>query len=226
MGLFLTVPDLWGAVWARGPSAIYSAPLMTLQAGSQLGPYRIVEQLGQGGMVVVDQAHDPRLDRSVAIKLLPPDLTRDETAKQRFLQEAKAASALDHPNICTIYETNETDDGQLFLVMAHYEGETLKERIARGPLPLDDTIDVATQVGEGLGEPLSLTGTSAPAQRVVGKALRKDKTARHQVTAKIGEGGMGQVHSATDTKLNRQVALKILHCLDEHVPLSAARTVG
>ena len=94
----------------------------------------------------------PRLDRSVAIKLLPPDLTRDEIAKQRFLQEAKAASALDHPNICTIFEINETDDGQLYLVMAHYEGETLKERIARGPLELKDAIDVATQVGEGLAE--------------------------------------------------------------------------
>ncbi len=92
---------------------------MTLVAGSRLGPYEIVSQLGAGGMGVVYQAHDPRLDRHVAIKLLPPDLTRDETAKQRFLQEAQAASALDHPNICTIHEINETDDGQLYLVMAH-----------------------------------------------------------------------------------------------------------
>ena len=125
---------------------------MTVAPGSQLGPYRIVSQLGQGGMGVVYLAHDPRLDRHVAIKLLPPDLTRDETAKQRFLQEAKAASALDHPNICNIHEINETDDGQLYLVMAHYEGETLKERIARGPLELNDAIDIATQVGQGLAE--------------------------------------------------------------------------
>ena len=125
---------------------------MTLTAGSQLGPYQIVSQLGAGGMGVVYQARDPRLDRSVAIKLLPPDLTRDEIAKQRFLQEAKAASALDHPNICTIYEINETEDGQLYLVMAHYEGETLKERIARGPVKLKDAIDIAMQVGEGLAK--------------------------------------------------------------------------
>ncbi len=72
---------------------------MALSKGSQLGPYRIVSQLGSGGMGVVYTATDPRLDRRVAIKLLPPDLTRDETAKQRFLHEAKAASALDHPNI-------------------------------------------------------------------------------------------------------------------------------
>ena len=103
-------------------------------------------------MGVVYLAHDPRLDRQVAIKVLPPDLTRDATAKQRFLQEAKAASALDHPNICTIHEINETDDGQLYLVMAHYAGETLKERIARGPLALDDAIDIATQAGQGLAE--------------------------------------------------------------------------
>ena len=76
----------------------------------------------------------------------------DETAKRRFLQEAQPASALDHPNICTIHEINETPDGQLYLVMAYYEGETLKERIERGPLALDDAVDIATQVGQGLAE--------------------------------------------------------------------------
>ena len=128
------------------------ASLMTLVPGAQLGPYAIVSQLGAGGMGVVYLAQDPRLDRQVAIKVLPPDLTRDATAKQRFLQEAKAASALDHPNICNIHEINETDDGQLYLVMAHYEGETLKERIGRGPLPLDEAIGIATQVGQGLAK--------------------------------------------------------------------------
>ena len=125
---------------------------MSLTPGARLGPYEIISLLGSGGMGVVYQATDPRLKRTVAIKLLPPDLTRDETAKQRFLQEAQAASALDHPNICTIFEINETADGQLYLVMAHYEGETLKERIARGPLVLDDAIDIATQVGQGLAK--------------------------------------------------------------------------
>ena len=111
---------------------------MTLTPGSQLGPYTIRAQLGHGGMGVVYTGRDPRLDRQVAIKVLTPDLTRDDTAKQRFLQEAQAASALDHPNICTIYEINETPDGQLYLVMAHYEGETLRERIERGSLAVDD----------------------------------------------------------------------------------------
>ncbi len=125
---------------------------MTLAPGSTLGPYTIRAELGHGGMGVVYTAHDPRLDRQVAIKVLPPDLTRDETAKQRFLQEAKAASALDHPNICNIHEINETPDGQLYLVMAYYEGETLKQRIERGALKVDEAIDIATQVGQGLAE--------------------------------------------------------------------------
>ena len=113
------------------------------------GPVSRSPQL-DGGMGVVYTAQDPRLKRQVAIKLLTADLTRDETAKQRFLQEAQAASALDHPNICTIYEINETPDGQLYLVMAYYEGETLKQRIERGPLALNETLDIATQVGQGL----------------------------------------------------------------------------
>ena len=87
---------------------------MSLAPGSSLGPYAIRAELGHGGMRVVYTAHDPRLDRQVAIKALTSDLTRDDTAKQRFLQEARAASAFDHPNICTIYEINETDDGHLY----------------------------------------------------------------------------------------------------------------
>ena len=81
---------------------------MSLTPGASLGPYTITAELGRGGMGVVYTAQDPRLDRQVAIKLLTADLTRDDTAKQRFLQEAKAASALDHPNICKIHEINET----------------------------------------------------------------------------------------------------------------------
>ena len=101
---------------------------MALTPGAQLGPYAIRAQLGSGGMGVVCTAHDPRLDRQVAIKVLPPDLTRDETAKQRFLQEAKAASALDHPNICTIYEIAEVD-GRTGIVIEHVTGETLQARL-------------------------------------------------------------------------------------------------
>ena len=91
---------------------------MTIAPGTRLGQYEIVSQIGGGGMGVVCKAQDTRLKRQVAIKLLPPDLTRDETAKQRFLQEAQAASALDHPNICTVYE-DETPEGQMFIAMGY-----------------------------------------------------------------------------------------------------------
>ena len=125
---------------------------MTIAPGSRLGQYEIVSLIGAGGMGEVYKAQDTRLKRLVALKLLPPELTRDETAKQRFLQEARAASALDHPNICTIHEINETPDGQLYLVMAYYEGETLKEKIERGPLAIDEALDIAIQIGQGLAE--------------------------------------------------------------------------
>ena len=96
--------------------------------GKTVSHYRIVERLGGGGMGVVYKAIDLRLNRFVALKFLSPDLTRDADAKQRFVHEAQAGSALDHPNICTIHEIDETPDRELFLTMAYYEGETLKHR--------------------------------------------------------------------------------------------------
>ncbi len=92
---------------------------MTIAPGSRLGQYEIVSLIGGGGMGLVYKAQDIRLKRLVALKLLPPELTRDATAKQRFLQEAQAASALDHPNICTIYEIDETPEGQMFIAMGY-----------------------------------------------------------------------------------------------------------
>ena len=120
--------------------------------GQTVSHYRIIRQLGAGGMGVVYEAVDTKLDRTVALKFLPPESTRDPDAKARFIHEAKAASTLDHPNVCTVFEIDETNDGQLFLAMACYEGETLKERIARGPLPIGDALDITRQVSEGLAK--------------------------------------------------------------------------
>jgi len=120
--------------------------------GRSIYQYTIREHLGGGGMGVVYKAEDMRLERTVALKFLPPELTRDPVAKARFLQEARAASALDHPNICTIHEVGETDDGQLFLVMTCYDGETLKRRIEHGALPLDEALDIAKQIAQGLAK--------------------------------------------------------------------------
>ena len=94
--------------------------------GRTLAHYRVIDYVGGGGMGVVYKAEDLRLDRTVALKFLPPELTRDPEAKVRFLQEARSASVLDHPNICTIHEVGETDDGRLYLAMPYYDGETLR----------------------------------------------------------------------------------------------------
>jgi serine/threonine protein kinase len=118
--------------------------------GKVIAHYRIVGPLGGGGMGVVYKAQDLSLERIVALKFLPPELTRDPDAKTRFLQEARAASALDHPNICTIHEVGETDEGQLYLAMACYDGETLKQRLQRGRLPIDEALETAQQVARGL----------------------------------------------------------------------------
>jgi len=120
--------------------------------GRTVAHYEIVGRLGGGGMGLVYAARDTRLGRRVALKFLPPQWSHDESAKERFMREARAASATDHPNICSIHDIGTTDDGQLFIVMAHYEGETLKKRIERGPLDVDAAIDIAAQTAEGLAK--------------------------------------------------------------------------
>src|SRR5574341_364126 len=118
--------------------------------GTTISHYKILEKLGSGGMGVVYKAQDTKLNRTVALKFLSVDLTRDQEAIGRFINEAQAASALDHTSICTIYEIGETEEAQLFIVMAYYAGETLQEKIKRGPLPVEEAIDIATQVAQGL----------------------------------------------------------------------------
>ncbi|MCI0698135.1 protein kinase [candidate division KSB1 bacterium] len=120
--------------------------------GQTISHYKILEKLGGGGMGVVYKAQDLKLDRFVALKFLPPHLSADEEEKKRFIHEAKAASALDHPNICTIYEIDETEDGQMFIAMAYYEGETLKKKVASGQLSVDSVIDLAIQIAQGLAK--------------------------------------------------------------------------
>lgn len=112
--------------------------------------YKILEKLGGGGMGVVFKAQDLKLERLVALKFLPPAFAEDEEAKSRFIREAKAASALDHANICTIHEVEESEAGELFIVMACYRGRTLRARIDEGPLPVADAVGIAIDVANGL----------------------------------------------------------------------------
>ncbi|HSP87045.1 MAG TPA: serine/threonine-protein kinase, partial [Ignavibacteriaceae bacterium] len=109
-----------------------------------------MEKLGEGGMGVVYKAEDTKLKRLVALKFLPPELTRNSDAKERFITEAQAASALDHPGILTIYEINETNEGQVFISMACYGGEILKKKIEQSTLEIDEVINIAIQIADGL----------------------------------------------------------------------------
>jgi non-specific serine/threonine protein kinase len=119
--------------------------------GQTVSHYKILSKLGEGGMGVVYKAEDLKLHRFVALKFLPHHLGADGE-KQRFVHEAEAASALDHPNICTVHEIDETPDGQMFIVMPCYEGESLAAKIERGPLKLDEATDIAIQVATGLAK--------------------------------------------------------------------------
>jgi eukaryotic-like serine/threonine-protein kinase len=119
-------------------------------AGPGSNRYQVLAELGRGGMGIVFKAHDRNLDRLVAIKLLPREWSRDDVARERFTQEARAASAIDHQNVCTIHDIGSTREGQMYIVMAHYEGETLKERLERGDLETREIVDIATQICRGL----------------------------------------------------------------------------
>src|SRR5262249_13117023 len=132
----------------RGQAA--GSPLVV--PGRTVSHFRLGRPLGGGGMGVVYTAEDLQLGRAVALKFLAPELVRDPVSKTRFLTEARAASALDHPNLCTLLEVGETEEGLLFLAMPRYEGESLVRLLARGPLPLEQALDLATQIARGLAK--------------------------------------------------------------------------
>jgi serine/threonine protein kinase/tetratricopeptide (TPR) repeat protein len=117
--------------------------------GKTISHYKIIEKIGEGGMGIVYKAEDIKLRRTVVLKFLHPDLTRDAEAKERFIQEAQAAAALDHPNICTVYEINESD-GQTYIAMAYVDGQSLKERIEPRSLGLYEVLTITSQVAGGL----------------------------------------------------------------------------
>jgi serine/threonine protein kinase len=120
--------------------------------GQIISHYKILDVLGSGGMGIVYKAEDIKLHRTVALKFLPTELTSDEIAKKRFLHEAQAASSLQHNNICTIHEIDETEDGQFFIAMDYYEGETLKRKITKELLSLDEIMNIIKQTAEGLSK--------------------------------------------------------------------------
>ena len=122
---------------------------MTHTPGTRLGPYTIVAPLGAGGMGEVYKARDTRLERDVAIKVLPA-LTNSASARERFQREARAVAALQHPNICTIFDVGETPDGQAYLVMELLQGETLQQRLMGGPFDLAAVADTGIALADAL----------------------------------------------------------------------------
>jgi len=156
--------------------------------GQTIGPYVIAARIGGGGMGVVYQARDTKLGRTVALKFLPPQWSHDEDARQRFIREAQAASATNHPNICTIHDIATAPDGQLFIVMAYYEGKTLKQRLASGPLSVDESLDIATQIADGLAK--------AHAQGVVHRDVKPGNVILTEDGARIVDFGLATFANA------------------------------
>jgi len=128
-------------------------PVQAISKGSLVtGKYRIIEEIGRGGMGIVYKAEDTKLKRVVALKFLPQQWISDKEARERFIHEARAASALDHNNVCAIHEIEETEDGRMYIAMAFYEGESLREKIKREPLKTEEAVAIAAQVAQGMAK--------------------------------------------------------------------------
>src|SRR5215813_1774226 len=172
--------------------------------GRIVSNYRLEERLAAGGMGVLYRATDLRLGRSVAVKVLSRQLAPDETARARFLREARAASALDHPNIGAIYHVEE-QQGELFIVMAFYQGETLKQRLQKGPLPVPEALEVLRQIAVGLEaahragivhrdiKPANLIRTNEGAVKILDFGLAKLASESQAAAMTQSEGAVGTV---------------------------------
>jgi Tol biopolymer transport system component len=181
---------------------------MKLETGQKLGPYEIIEQAGAGGMGEVYKAKDTRLDRIVAIKLLPDTIAGMPDFKQRFEREAKAISSLNHANICTLYDVGQ-QDGYDFLVMEFLEGETLADRLAQGPLAYDELLRIAVQISAGLD--------SAHQQKLIHRDLKPSNIMLTKEGAKLMDFGLA--------KLQMDGGIQGMTAITQTTPLTGAGTI-
>src|SRR5437763_10820716 len=156
---------------------------MPFSAGIRLGPYEIVSPIGAGGMGEVYRARDTRLDRVVAIKVLPESLAGEPFFRERFDREARAISQLTHPHICTLYDVGE-QQGTAYLVMEYLSGDTLADRLAKGRLPLDEGLRIAMQIADAL--------TAAHRHGIVHRYLKPGNVMLTKVGAKLLDFGLPQ----------------------------------
>jgi serine/threonine protein kinase len=165
--------------------------------GQTFNHYQILERLGAGGMGVVYKAHDKKLDRIVALKFLPPSVAASPQERARFIVEAKAASALESVNICSIYEIGETERGELFIAMPCYEGRTLKQRIAEGPLPPREAANIGTQIARGLAK--------AHERKIIHRNIKPaNAIVTHEGIVKVLDFGLAKL--AADPEITQTIA--------------------
>ena len=161
---------------------------MALSAGTRLGPYEILEPLGAGGMGEVYRARDTRLDRTVAIKVLPSELSANPALRERLEREARAVPSLNHPHICTLHDIGH-QDGVDYLVLEHIEGETLADRLKKGPLPLDRALKHAVEIADALDK--------AHRHGVVHRDLKPGNIMLTKSGAKLLDFGLAKLQQST-----------------------------
>ncbi|HVI11125.1 MAG TPA: serine/threonine-protein kinase, partial [Candidatus Binatia bacterium] len=188
---------------------------MALASGIRLGPYEIQSPVGAGGMGEVYRARDTRLDRTVAIKILPSHLSENAEAKQRFDREARTISSLNHPNICTLYDVGH-QDGTDFLVMEYLEGETLADRLRKGPLPIDQVLKFGAEICEGLEK--------AHRSGVVHRDLKPGNIMLTKTGAKLMDFGLAKSSIVTPAASVSSLTVTMSTPLGSH-PLTAQGTV-
>src|SRR5690348_3971831 len=160
---------------------------MTLAANTRLGPYQIIGTLGVGGMGEVYRARDTRLDRTVAIKVLPEHSATRPEVRERFEREARAVSALSHPHICTLYDVGQ-QDGIDFLVMEYLEGESLAQRLEKGPLPMEQVLRYSAQMADALDR--------AHRHKVIHRDLKPANIMLVKDGSKLLDFGLAKLHAA------------------------------